>query len=352
MNRLLLCLSICLTIANIGFAQTASDSPAFTPKPGSDIKGFSFKPYTTVDRYGRTIQFYLSKSKANKDPDKELPLVVCIQGSGSQSLFWEMEISGKKRIVSGGPEAVVSRDFGDQVRVLVVEKPGVKFLEQPSRPGSATEGSAEFNREFSLERWTDAIDAAVRSTVQLHGILAQPILALGHSEGGQVACHLAASNPKITHVANMAGSGPTQLYDLLQQARAGDMYDPNATPEERVNALLSDWNKVLKDPNASDKFILGHSHLRWSSFLSTSPIEAILKSNANVFLATGTADKNSFPGSSDAFYAALLARGRTCEYLRIEGANHGFMLPDDKKGAGWKETNGAAIRWFLQSIDQ
>ena len=189
---LLLVLIVCMWVQN-GFAQTGKTSPAFTPQAGTEIEGLAFKPFTTTDQFGRTIQFYLSKSKA--EPGKALPLVVCIQGSGSQSLFWEMETPKGKMIVSGGPEAVAVRDFGDQLRVLVVEKPGVEFLKQPSRPGGATEGSAEYNREFSLDRWTAAVNAAVKSAVQIEGVLPKPLLALGHSEGGQVACPVRMMEP-------------------------------------------------------------------------------------------------------------------------------------------------------------
>lgn len=127
------------------------------------------------------------------------------------------------------------------------------------------------------------------------------------------------------------------------------MYDPDALPQQRVDALLDDWNKVLAKPFATDKFILGHSHLRWSSFLKTSPIEAILKSKAKVFVATGTADTNSLPASSEAFYAELLARGRDCTYERIEGGDHAFMTKDDQHGQGWFEANKKAVNWFLDS---
>jgi hypothetical protein len=110
-------------------------------------------------------------------------------------------------------------------------------------------------------------------------------MVLGHSEGGQVACEVAVAVDQVTHVAVMAGGGATQLFDLIVFARSGDMYDPQATAEERVEALKSDWQNVLDDPLATDKFILGHTHLRWSSFLKSSPLDALLKTKARVFIA-------------------------------------------------------------------
>ena len=40
-------------------------------------------------------------------------------------------------------------------------------------------------------------------------------LVIGHSEGGIVAAYVAAKLPKVTHVASLAGGGPTQLFDFV-----------------------------------------------------------------------------------------------------------------------------------------
>ena len=198
-----------------------------------------------------------------------------------------------------------------------------------------------------MERWVEAVGAATRAAMTMSEIDSSRVLILGHSEGGQIACQVAAEDENVTHVAVMAGGGPTQLFDLIQFARRGDMYDPNASPQQRVDALLADWQKVLDDPTATDKFILGHTHLRWSSFLKSSPIEAILDSDAKVFIAQGTADTNSLPASAEVLYTELLARGRDCTYELVEGGNHGFMTKDDN-GAGWVNTNRKAVEWFLK----
>ena len=310
-------------------------------KDTNQIADFSFERFFTKDKFRRKITFYLSKARSENE--QPLPLVICIQGSGSQSVF--MKINGK--IVSGGTEAVALREYGDRVRVLVVEKPGVEFLVQPSRPGSSEEGSKEFNQEFSLSRWVEALNAATEAALTLPGIDHERILAMGHSEGAQVACALAAANAKITHVAALAGGGPTQLHDLIQFARRGDMYDPNKTADQRVGDLLADWQRVLDNPLAHDQFVLGHSHLRWSSFLKVSPIETLRRSKALVYIAQGTRDTNSLPESAEMLYAELLAQGRDVTYERVEGGDHAFMTEDDKTGAGWFATNAKVVRWFL-----
>jgi predicted peptidase len=197
-----------LCISTTTMAQQAADTKTTQQKyqaiPKDNIEHFGFHRFVTRDKFARQINFYISKTRPS---EAKLPLVVCIQGSGSQSVFLEVDTPEGKRIGSGGPEAVVAREFRDRVRVLVVEKPGVEFLKQPSNPGSAEEASEEYNREFSLDRWVEAINASLIATIAMPNIDSNQVLALGHSEGGQVACQLAAINDKVTHVANMAGGG-------------------------------------------------------------------------------------------------------------------------------------------------
>lgn len=193
----------------------------------------------------------------------------------------------------------------------------------------------------------EAVNAATLAASKWPGVDPTKLLVPGHSEGGQVACEVAAIHKKVSHVAVMAGGGPTQLFDFLHFARSGAMFDPDASPQERVEQLLSGWKEVLKTPQATDQFFLGHTHLRWTSFLKSSPVAAILKSQARVFIAQGIADTNSLPASADVLYAELLARGRDCTYLRIEGGNHGFMKPGDD-GAGWTVPHPKAVQWFLK----
>ena len=48
--------------------------------------------------------------------------------------------------------------FAGKAHVLIVEKPGVEFLEQHPNRGTAAEGSLEFHREHTLERWAESLD--------------------------------------------------------------------------------------------------------------------------------------------------------------------------------------------------
>ncbi len=152
-------------------------------KDTTTIKNFNYQRYFVTDKFGRKVTFYLSKTK--NEASTKLPLVVSIQGSGSQSIFLQIDTENGTRIVSGGPDSVIRRTFKNKVRVLVVEKPGVEFLVQPSRPGSSEEGTAEFNQEFSLERWVEALNASMCAALKMPRIDPTRVLAHGHSEGAQ-----------------------------------------------------------------------------------------------------------------------------------------------------------------------
>lgn len=314
-----------------------------TPDP-VDREGFPYDRYTTTDALGRRVTFYLSKAPAGGGA---LPLVLAVQGSGSQSLFLEVDTPQGKRIASGGPEAALLRCARDRVRVLAVEKPGVTFLVQPARPGSAEEGSETFRKEHTLERWIEALHASVEAAASLPGVAAGRVLALGHSEGGQVVCHLAGRSRRVTHVASFAGGGPTQLYDLLTLAREGRLGVPGATPEARVAWLTSAWNEVLAAPDAHDRDFLGHPHRRWTSFLRKSALAALLTSEARVFLAQGSADSAVAASATDMLHAELLARGRAVVYERLADADHGLCTPKDHERRGWLATHEKAVAWFL-----
>src|SRR5262249_43647371 len=131
-------------------------------------------------------------------------------GSGSQSVFRK---AGER--VVGGYQNLLAAESKGRVRVLVVEKPGVQYLDRPPHPGSAEKASEELLNEHTLPRWAEANGAALRAAWTLPSVDSSRTLVAGHSEGGIVAACLAAELPRVTHVASLAGGGPTQLFDFV-----------------------------------------------------------------------------------------------------------------------------------------
>lgn len=321
-----------------------------TPTLGTADVGPQFQQYTTLDRFDRTVTFYISRDgsesrevKGDSVPKSdaryairdretgkggERPLALLILGSGGQSVWQKRD--GK---VGGGLQNVLLECLGDQFRVLVVEKPGVELFFQPKRPGSAMGCSKPFLQEHTLERWAEANLAAVKACQSLPAIRKGGVLAIGHSEGGIVAAKIAALDKIVSHVAVLSGGGPNQLEDLKVLMGKG---------------VEAEWKRIQADPDSIEEFAWGHPYLRWSSFLASSTIEELLKSKAQVFMAAGTEDKSVPISSFDTAVKTLTEKGRKVESLRIEGGDHGFRKPSDKSPiAGFERVFVKVAAWFL-----
>src|SRR5262249_4827321 len=105
-------------------------SVKYLPEKQATALGVPFDRYTTRDRFDRTITFYLSRP--SRGVAEKLPVAVFIQGSGCASVFAARD--GK---VHGGMQTLLQAAGKGNIRVLVVEKPGVAFGVVPKNPGSA-----------------------------------------------------------------------------------------------------------------------------------------------------------------------------------------------------------------------
>lgn len=337
-----------------GDSPTAPDHTPARFEPVADpasLPQSPWKRFYTTDEIGRLITFYVSLPAPAETPAPSdlLPVILYVQGSGSQSIFSRVDTPKGKRIVpSGGHGSVRDAAAGNAI-VVAVEKPGVRFLEQPTHPGSAEEGSQQFREEHTLERWTLAVAAALKAALTLPRADPSRILVEGHSEGGLVACKVAADNPNVTHVATLAGGGATQLFDLIDLARRGEFCGSKPRPKDQcADWLLAQWDEVLKSPDSADLFFLGHPHRRWTTFLATSPAEQLRKSKARVFIGQGTDDHATSTAGADMLYATLRADGRDVTYSRIPG-DHGFSDPAHPQVDGWQEMHNRVVHWFLES---
>lgn len=222
------------------------EPPRAVPDP--TLLGVPFQRYTTKDSYDRTISFYVS-TPPKTEKTEGLPIVLFIEGSGCQSLFHKQ---GDQ--IAGGLQNIVLMEVKRRARVLVVEKPGVKYLDAPARPGSAIGASEEFLKEHTLPRWAEANAAALRTAWTLRGIDKTRTLVIGHSEGGLVAARVAAEVSQVTHVASLAGGGPTQLFDLAEFQRQPRPDDGTGDADRRVEFVYTEWAKIQKDPESIKEF--------------------------------------------------------------------------------------------------
>ena len=242
----------------------------------------SIRPVHHDGRPRTAIVGYLSKPQKDT-AGKRLPVVLFVQGSGSQSLW----VKNGDRI-GGGLQNLVLRLAKDRARVVVVEKPGVQFLDCPKQPGTAIEGSREFLVEHTLPRGAEANAAALKAVLSQPEIDSSRVLVMGHSEGGIVAARIAAEMPAVTHAAPLGCGGVTQLYSLAELARR------SAPPGQAVAAMQSvydEWAKIQARPDSIEDFWMGHPYRRWSTFLRNSVVAKLKKSHAKIYLCTAPPTK-------------------------------------------------------------
>lgn len=352
-----------------------------------------YERYQTTDKFGRDVTFYMAQpprapaAQGAPAADKadvgtthadapapivpevppevlKVPLVVFVQGSGCGSHF--VKVGDKVGSTTGFP--VIHDALKGRGRVMVVEKPGVEPFFQPRNPGGADEATELFKSEHTLDRWAEAVEASIRSALELPGIDPTRVLVMGHSEGGIVAARVAADEPRVTHVACLAGGGPTQLYDFIRMAReggaeghgtgesgSGGMFGHvSDDPAKRVQWVMDSWADIMKDPMSTEKSWLGHPYRRWSTFCATSPAEELSRSKARVYIAQGTRDESVEPSTGDMLAATLLAKGRDVTFNRVEAGDHGFFLPGEQapgappaKDNGWNRVMTDVVEWFL-----
>lgn len=322
--------------ASLSFAAHEAYRPE---KDQGQTEDIPYQRYFTQDAFGRRIVFYLTKAAGASEPR---PLVVSILGSGADSNF----LRRGDRILDA--HRALRTAFDGKAVILIVEKPGVELGFHPKRTGTSDGASEEFRREYTLERWSEAVSAALRATEALPFVDRSRVLVMGHSEGGLVACRVAAMNPSVTHVASLAGGGPSRLFSLLELARAGYLYkDAGDLPDQREARLLSEWSEVLKDPESATRDFLGHPYRAWTSFSRDSCMEELLRTRARIYLAQGTEDHSVAPVTFDILRAHLLAHGRDVTAYRVVGADHGFFFSADPKRDGQSELFVRVRTWFL-----
>ncbi|MCC6653060.1 MAG: alpha/beta fold hydrolase [Candidatus Eisenbacteria bacterium] len=307
--------------------------------------GIPYTRYKTTDRFERSITFYLSN--VPDSAHRALPLVLVIDGSGCQSVW--------KRVgdrVGGGHQNLMRRQARGRARVMIVEKPGVAFLDDPPRPGSAEGSSVEFRREHTLERWSEANAAALRAARQLEGVDATRVLVCGHSEGGTVAARVAALVPEVTHAAPLSCGGATQLFDLAEWFGAPQPGDSAGMAAARRQSVFDEWARIRADSTSTERMWLGHPYRRWFTFCSGNSLDDLLAMRARLFLAHGTGDRAVPVVAFDWVRAELAARGREAVIERIEGADHGFFGPegaptDGSTVGGIEKVFARVLDWFL-----
>lgn len=301
-----------------------------------------FQRFYVEDRLGRRIEAYLSEATSTQPQ----PVALLILGSGCQSVF---QARGEQTLQ--GMQHYFLKAARGKARVLIVEKPGVQYLDQAKRPGTAEGADPVFLREHTLERWGEANRAALAAVLQRKDVDASGCLVAGHSEGGMVAGRVAALEPKVSHVLSLAGGGVNQLFSLAELAARPQPKDAPDDGEQRRQRVFDGWQKVLQDPESTEEFWMGHPYRRWSGFLISSPLQEFRKSKAALYLIHGSEDRSSAVASFDAMVAELSADGRAMKVERLAGKGHGFESPSYYGPPnGMQRAFERGFDWFLKDL--
>ncbi|WP_145732483.1 alpha/beta hydrolase family protein [Nitrospirillum pindoramense] len=316
-----------------GWALTASAQAAGVPVPG-----WPLLEHHVIDPLGRDITYYLSVPHG-----APRPLAVIIQGSGCAALFHDREgaADGRKSTSFFALGAALK---DGRFTVLAVEKPHAGL--PPGAKTSGAEGcAAEFNRDFTAERWLVALQAALADARRQPGVDPARTLAFGHSEGAVMAALLAGHDATITDVAAFGAGGPTPLFDIVAFAYLGGGWAHIG--RDGLDGLADQVRAINADPDNATAFVWGHPYRRWSSFLRVSATEELRHAKARVYLAGGTEDQATPLLSLELTAATLLADGRDVTLRRIAGADHSLAVTPGAASETGAEY-ARAFAWFWQ----
>ena len=311
-------LRLLLAFASLFIASPLLAQSAAIKQPSEQLAPVGFHIYHVKSSGGSTIRCYLS------DSSKKLPLIVNIDGSGSSSAFTK---SGKR--INGGITQYLASLTSGVAHVMVVEKPGVELFD--SRQTGNDKASKAFLENYTLEYITKSHVEAIRAVLRLRQVSDEKVLIFGISDGGQFAAEVSAHLPEATHVAPLACGGPTQIFDFVTFAARPRENDKPGDAQRRIEEVYSKWQAIAEDPTSIDKFWYGHPYRRWASLCSSSTIEALLKTNAKIFVAHGTLDEAVPIESFDALVATLHTKGKSFVAKRMEGMDHHFQSKLERK---------------------
>jgi pimeloyl-ACP methyl ester carboxylesterase len=313
-------------------AAFAQPGPPASVKEIQTVPGTGFRQYSAGGANGQRVTFYLSDVQPGNGT--ALPLVVWVQGTGCSSHFMR---NGDR--IGSGLQNILKSVAGNNARVLVVEKPGVEFLDP--EPESLAKCRPEFLADFTLDAWGNTIATAITATQTLPGIDRSRTLVIGHSEGAIVALRVANLISVVTHVAALSGGGPVALFTIAEFVR-------RKRPDLETEVYKC-WAEIEKDPESTSKFCWGGTYRQWSSFMKTSVIEEALRSRAQLYFAHGSADEQNTVLGFDVLRAELAAKHRDAFFDRIEGADHALDLPGQSPPDGFTAVFGRVVAWFLTS---
>ena len=261
------------------------------------------------------------------------PLLVMIQGSGCDSVF-APSADGQMQSTAG--QDIVAALSGGRYNILIVDKPHVR-TDAPQTGGQQDDCSLEFRRDHTLDNWSGALSASIDRLKENHLVTSNQVRILGLSEGALVAARLAATRSDVSHVAFISSFGCHQIDDMLVTARRNWIAEhPEAKGDDLQTGIAEElanveqqFKTVFENPDDHTSIIFGQTPKFWSTFGLACPADDLQKTNADVFVAYGTADEQISAEGIEEIISRRLVAGKSTHTIRIIGGNHVLQSPSE-----------------------
>lgn len=296
-----------------------------------NARGTDIVQFKVAQADGPEVEYFISQTQ------EPAPLVLFIQGSGCTPAFTGLGTPNRSANVFGFLETMWTGKYA----TMTVNKP-YSPNELP-QPGTAVKCPSKFNDYFDLDTWARDLALAVAHARKLPWVKPGPMLVIGVSEGATAAASLASRDQRISNVALIAGSGPTQFYDFIVNAYRTSSSD--AETLKKIEQLEADRQRILASPDSGKDFIWGHTHKRWSSFFRTSSTLSLLKTQSKLYMLAGMQDGSVPVLSTEAMAAELVAAGRSVTLRRLAGVGHELVPVNAPHETLWAEYR-RILDWF------
>lgn len=315
--------SIVFCLVLLFVEQTRGQSPTLSPeKLGYSAHELVHSDLGTVNYFVRNL-----KEKPNQ------PILLYLDGSGPYPLFQRMKQGFGSTLV------IQDQQLLDKFKWVLISKPGVPFVDDmefdPRTGIPQYEPPREYTQRLSLQWRVEAAKAVIDELLGKHELKPQQLIVVGVSEGFQVGAKLAAIEPRITHVGLFVGNGLNQFYDFVIAERM-KMERGEQTFDDTQRAIDEIWNaarEIYADPESTEKYWMGHTYRRWSSFTSEDPVRSLLQVDAPIFIACCALDKNTSVLSADYIPLEFLREKRTNLTYKIYPYEHSFVeMSKDEQG--------------------
>jgi hypothetical protein len=330
-------------------ATAMAQAPILSPEK------LGYEAHSIDDTALGKVNYYIRNEGA--DPNK--PILLYLDGSGPYPLFQRMKQGYGSTVML--QDKTVLANFN----LVLISKPGVPFVDDMEMDNSTGmpiyDPPEEYTRRLSLDWRVDSAKKVIDELLGLRGLKPSKLIVIGISEGFHVAAKLASIEPRITHVGLFVGNGLNQFYDFTIAARMraerGELSATDAQTE--IDQLIDAAKEIYADPNSVEKFWMGHTYKRWSSFCSSAPLEHLLKVKSPIFVACCSLDKNTSIVSADYIPLEFAKRGRRNLTYRVYPYEHSFVERiTDKDGrvtgtnSHFAEVFNEFLKWVeLQSIE-